>query len=84
MSRPSKRCETLGTTTRPIVADEQRGVPVGAFDVGFDGHRRRQATAGRALTHAQRLQWLDDTVAEMRRFLGRARGAARVSDQPDR
>lgn len=66
------------------MADEPEIVEEGTFDVGFDGNRRRQAIAGRALTHAQRLQWLEDTVAEMRRLLGRARGAARVGDQPDR
>ena len=43
------------------------------FDRGFDGHRRRQLIAGLALTPAQRLKWLEDTMAEMRRLLGRAR-----------
>jgi len=43
-----------------------------AWDVGFDGHWRRQVAAGLALTHAQRLQWLEDTMAEMRYLLGRA------------
>ena len=84
MSRRLKGCEIPATTASPIVTDEHRGVSDGTFDAGFDGHRRRQASAGRALTHAQRLQWLEDTVAEMRRLLGRARGAARVKDQPAR
>jgi hypothetical protein len=43
------------------------------FDRGFDGHRRRQVVAGLALTPAQRLRWLEATMEEMRRLLGRAR-----------
>jgi hypothetical protein len=54
------------------MADERSSEPTGTFDVGFDGHRRRQAIAGRALTYAQRLEWLEASVEEMRRFLGRA------------
>jgi hypothetical protein len=45
------------------------------FDRGFDGHARRQAVAGLAMTPAERLRWLEDTMATWRRWLGRARGA---------
>ena len=43
------------------------------FDRGWDGHRRRQARIGLGLTPLQRLRWLEETVDEMRRILGRAR-----------
>jgi hypothetical protein len=58
--------------TRPrSVARES--VPEQAFDRGFDGHARRQAVAGLALTPAERLAWLEETMATFRRWLGRAR-----------
>jgi hypothetical protein len=47
--------------------------PEQAFDRGFDGHARRQAVAGLALTPAERLAWLEETMATFRRWLGRAR-----------
>ena len=43
------------------------------FDAGYEGHRRRQAVLGLALTPAQRLRWLVDKMREMRKLLGRAR-----------
>jgi hypothetical protein len=43
------------------------------FDRGFEGHARRQAVAGLALTPAERLAWLEETMATFRRWLGRAR-----------
>ena len=43
------------------------------FDRGWDGHRRRQARIGLALTPVQRLRWLEQTMEEMQRLLGRAR-----------
>jgi hypothetical protein len=48
------------------------------FDHGWDGHRRRQARIGLALTPLQRLRWLEQTMEEMRRLLGRARAARRA------
>ena len=42
----------------------------GEFDRGFEGVRRRQARAGLRLTPAQRLEWLDRTMKEMRRLQG--------------
>lgn len=43
------------------------------WDVGWDGHERRQARRGLELTPAARLRWLEETMAEMRALLGRAR-----------
>ncbi len=45
----------------------------GEFDRGFDGHRRRQVRLGLQLSPAERLRWLEETVDELRRLLGRAR-----------
>jgi hypothetical protein len=56
------------------MTEQGSGASSAGFDRGFDGHRRRQAVAGLALTPAQRLRWLEDTMQEMRRLLGRARG----------
>jgi hypothetical protein len=44
-----------------------------ASDWGFEGARRFQAQLGLALSPAERLQWLEETVAEMRELCGRAR-----------
>jgi hypothetical protein len=41
------------------------------FDVGYDGHQRRQACLGLALTPTQRLVWLERKLAEMRGLLGK-------------
>ena len=51
------------------------GVPedAGGFDRGFHGHRRRQARLGLQLSPAERLRWLEETMDELRRLLGRAR-----------
>ncbi len=43
------------------------------FDVGHEGHQSRQARLGLAMTPAQRLSWLENKLAEMRRLLGKAR-----------
>jgi hypothetical protein len=43
------------------------------LDDGFKGHRRRQARLGLLLTPAQRLRWLEETMEELRRYVGRAR-----------
>ena len=48
--------------------------PGDGFDRGWEGHRRRQARLGLQLTPPQRLLWLEQTMAEMRLLLGRARG----------
>jgi hypothetical protein len=64
--------------SRPRDADDPPAgrAPVPAeqgFDRGFEGHARRQAVAGLALTPAERLAWLEETMATFRRWLGRAR-----------
>jgi hypothetical protein len=43
------------------------------FERGFDGHWRRQVRLGLALTPAQRLRWLEQTMEELRPLVGRAR-----------
>ncbi len=56
----------------------EAGADIGAkehagFDRGFDGHWRRQVRLGLALTPAQRLRWLEQTMEELRPLVGRAR-----------
>jgi len=45
------------------------------WDVGFDGHQRRQARLGLSMTPAERLAWLERKLAEIRALLGKARAA---------
>jgi hypothetical protein len=49
---------------------------------GWDEHRRQQAVQGLRLTPAERLRWLEETMATLRRWVGRARqgegGSART------
>ena len=52
----------------------------GGFDVGFEGHRRRQVRLGLTLSPAERLRWLEETIAEMRGVLGRARKGRPVKE----
>lgn len=40
---------------------------------GWDEHRRAQAALGLRLTPAERLRWLEETMATLRRWVGRAR-----------
>ena len=47
--------------------------PEDGFDRGWEGHRRRQARIGLALSPLQRLRWLEQTMEEMQCLLGRAR-----------
>ena len=60
----------MGEKEAPGRPDEGAG-----FDRGFEGHLRRQATLGLRLTPAERLRWLEQTMDELRRLVGRARGA---------
>lgn len=54
--------------------DETPPVGSGEFpDRSWDEHRRRQAVNGLQLTPAERLRWLETTMEELRRWLGRAR-----------
>lgn len=50
-----------------------------AFPRGFDEHRRSQAGLGLSLTPAERLRWLEETMAALRRWCGRASRARRES-----
>ena len=47
-----------------------------AWPRGFEEHRSRQAGLGLQLTPAGRLRWLEETMAVLRRWQGRAREAA--------
>lgn len=57
----------------PDTTPANRREDAGDFDRGFDGHRRRQARLGLQLSPAERLRWLEETMDELRRLLGRAR-----------
>jgi hypothetical protein len=48
----------------------------GGWPRGWDEQRRAQATLGLRLTPAERLRWLEETMATMRRWVGRAAGPA--------
>ena len=43
------------------------------FDYSEAAHRRRQARLGLALTPAERLRWLEETMEALRRLKGAAR-----------
>ncbi len=48
---------------------------------GWDEHRRAQAPGAR-LTPAERLRWLEETMATMRRWVGRAAAPNRNPSPP--
>lgn len=52
------------------INDRDRKSQEPAFDGGFEATRLRQATLGLALTPAQRLEWLERTVEEMKQICG--------------
>jgi hypothetical protein len=45
---------------------------------GWDEHRRAQASHGLRLSPAERLRWLEETMATMRRWVGRAAAAGQA------
>jgi len=49
------------------------GNPDPLWPRGFDEHRRAQAGLGLGMTPAERLRWLEETMATLRRWTGRAR-----------
>jgi hypothetical protein len=55
----------------------------GEFDRGFEGHSRRQARLGLRLSPAERLRWLEQTMEEMRDWLGRARKGRPIKEETD-
>jgi hypothetical protein len=56
--------------------------PDTGFDRGFDGHARRQARMGLRLTPAERLRWLERTMEELRRLVGRAKQGRPMREEP--
>jgi len=46
--------------------------PEWGFDGTFEGTRRRQILSGLSLTPAERLQWLERRMAELRILTGKA------------
>lgn len=56
---------------------KQTEVTQTTFAVGYEAHQRRQIRAGLSMTPGQRLAWLEDKLAEMRRLLGKARASSR-------
>ncbi len=42
-------------------------------DWDFEGHRRRQARLGLGLSPAERLRWLEQSMEDLRKLVGRAR-----------
>ncbi len=60
----------------------KRGEPV-AWPRGWAEHRSAQAQAlGSRLTPAERLRWLEETMATLRRWVGRAAAQGRRSAPP--
>jgi hypothetical protein len=49
------------------------------LDWDFEGHRRRQARVGLGLSPAERLRWLEESMEELRKLVGRARQGRPVS-----
>ncbi len=62
------------------MSEGRPGHPAAEFPRGYDGHRRSQAGSGLGLTPAERLRWLEETMATLRRWRGRARSAPKVQD----
>ncbi len=68
----------------PEKQQESRLEDEGGFDRGFDAHSRRQARLGLQLTPAERLQWLETTMDQLRPLVGRARQGRPVKKPADR
>lgn len=60
---------------------QQTGAWMGSRDLdwGFEGHRRRQARLGLQLSPAERLRWLEKSMEELRKLVGRARQGHPIS-----
>lgn len=61
--------------------EQQVGPSKGSRDMDWDfkGHRRRQARLGLRLSPAERLRWLEESMEELRKLVGRARQGRPVS-----
>jgi hypothetical protein len=89
MKRGSGRAQD-GEDVLALEALRERKYPVnplqeetGEFpDRTWEAHRRRQATNGLRLTPAERLRWLEDTMEEMRRWVGRAKDRRPIRGEP--
>jgi hypothetical protein len=57
----------------------ERGAPEEETPWDFEGTRRHHLRRGLRMTPADRLRWLEETVAEMRQLQGRARRGGTVS-----
>ena len=59
----------------------QLGSSARSRDLGwdFEGHRRRQARLGLQLSPAQRLRWLEESMEELRKLVGRARQGRHIT-----
>ncbi|MFP3939510.1 MAG: hypothetical protein ACLF0P_04330 [Thermoanaerobaculia bacterium] len=57
------------------MSDERKGEPPSpeGHDWSYEEHRRRQTRRGLEMTPAERLRWLEQTMAELRELEGRAR-----------
>ncbi len=55
--------------------ERQVGSPrkTGDLDWDFEGHSRRQARLGLDLSPTERLRWLEGSMGELRKLVGRAR-----------
>jgi len=51
--------------------EPSKGIAGFAWD--FEAHRRRQARLGLGLSPAERLRWLEQSMEELRKLVGRAR-----------
>ncbi|MCZ7626087.1 MAG: hypothetical protein C3F12_12445 [Candidatus Methylomirabilota bacterium] len=47
----------------------------------FEGHRRRQVRLGLQLSPAERLRWLEQSMEELRKLVGRARHGRPVTSE---
>jgi hypothetical protein len=56
--------------------------PEHCWDIGWEGHHRRQAALGLSISPAERLRWLEETMVELRRLVGLARWPRRGGPPP--
>ena len=74
---PWNRSRRWWRKARNIPMNNERQVSLskrtGDLGRGFEGHRRRQARLGLGLSPAERLRWLEESMEELGRLVGRAR-----------
>ena len=69
---PSSKTSPTEKTESPA----EPGSSVSKVDWGWDAQRREQLRAGLRMTPAQRLAWLEEANATMRKLVGLARRAS--------